>query len=161
MNEEISNLAKTLIKKASKNKTIIATSESCTGGLISSAITSIDGSSAVFDRSFITYSNNAKTQMLRVCQAVLEEYGAVSEQVAKQMAIGAVKHSEANLAVSITGVAGPTGGTDKKPVGLVYIGLFHDGWSEAKVTKNNFSGDRNGVREKTTLKALELLINES
>lgn len=96
--------------------------------------------------------------MLRVCKGVLEDFGAVSHQVATQMAIGSVKHSNADISISVTGIAGPNGGSEKKPVGLVYIGIFKDGWSSAKVTKNNFEGNRTEVREQTTKKALELAL---
>lgn len=152
-------LAEELVKRAKGSKYMLATAESCTGGLISAYITSVSGSSEVLDRGFVTYSNNAKIQMLRVCKGVLEDFGAVSEQVAKQMAIGAINNSEAKLGVSVTGIAGPTGGTDEKPVGLVYVGIFKEGWSEAKTVKNIFTGDREEIREKTVTKALEMLLS--
>lgn len=161
MNPKILQLAEALLAKAKANNITLATAESCTGGLISSYITSINGSSQVFDRGFVTYSNEAKTQMLRVCIGVLEDFGAVSEQVAKQMAIGAVKHSSADLAVSVTGIAGPEGGSKEKPIGLVYIGVFKNGWSEAIAIKNQFSGDREAIRIASVKKALEELINAS
>ncbi len=161
MNREILYLCEKLVEKAKASNTVIATAESCTGGMVSSYITDVSGASEVFDRGFVTYSNEAKIQLLRVCKGVLEEHGAVSEQVAKQMCIGAVNNSNANLAVSITGVAGPTGGSVEKPVGLVYIGIYAQGWPEAKVTKCNFKGNRSEIREKTTKKAIELLFEAS
>lgn len=100
---------------------MIALAESCTGGLVAAALTSIPGSSEVFDRGFVTYSNAAKIEMLGVPEKLLAKHGAVSAEVAIAMAQGALKHSKANAAVAITGIAGPGGGTDEKPVGLVYI----------------------------------------
>ncbi len=99
----------------------MATAESCTGGLVAGAITDVAGSSDVFDRGFVTYSNAAKSDMLGVPPALIAQHGAVSEQVARAMAEGALKHSQANVAVAITGVAGPGGGSDEKPVGLVHF----------------------------------------
>ena len=101
----------------------MATAESCTGGLLAAGITDIAGSSDVFDRGFVTYSNAAKTEMLGVPMALIELHGAVSEQVASQMARGALLHSNADVAIAITGVAGPGGGTPAKPVGLVHFAI--------------------------------------
>lgn len=100
---------------------MLATAESCTGGLVSALLTSIPGSSRVFDRAFVTYSNEAKQQMLGVPGSVIERHGAVSEETARAMAEGAVRHSISQIAVAITGIAGPDGGTAEKPVGLVHI----------------------------------------
>ena len=101
---------------------VIATAESCTGGQVAASLTDVTGSSAIFDRGFVTYSNDAKMQMLGVCREDLDQYGAVSQQVAQAMATGALTHSNANLSVSITGIAGP-GGSDFKPEGRVCFGL--------------------------------------
>ncbi len=99
----------------------VATAESCTGGLVAGLLTSIAGSSAVVERGFITYSNEAKAEMLGIAMALIDQHGAVSEQVAREMAEGALRHSRANLAVSVTGIAGPGGGSKAKPVGLVHF----------------------------------------
>jgi nicotinamide-nucleotide amidase len=101
---------------------MLAIAESCTGGLIAGLLTSIAGSSGMIDRGFVTYSNEAKSEMLDVPMALIEQQGAVSEQVAREMAEGALKNSRANVAVSVTGIAGPGGGTEEKPVGLVHFG---------------------------------------
>jgi nicotinamide-nucleotide amidase len=100
---------------------MVATAESCTGGLVAGLLTSIAGSSAMVERGFVTYSNEAKTEMLGVPMGMIEQYGAVSEQVAREMAEGALRNSRANIAVSVTGIAGPGGGSRDKPVGLVHF----------------------------------------
>ena len=134
----------------------VATAESCTGGLIAAALTAVAGSSDVVDRGFVTYSNAAKTELLGVPAALIEAQGAVSEAVARRMAEGAVAASPAELAVAVTGVAGPGGGTEAKPVGLVWFGLARRGgatYAEARV----FPGDRQAVRRATVLHAIGLL----
>jgi nicotinamide-nucleotide amidase len=120
-------LAKVLLKQASEAKLAIAFAESCTGGLIAAAMTELDGASAVVDRGFVVYTNLAKTQMLGVSSDMIEQYGAVSEDVARAMAEGALKNSCAQLAISTTGIAGPTGGTPAKPIGLVHFGAPREG----------------------------------
>ena len=115
------NFAKTLLEHARERRFHIVTAESCTGGLIAGALTAIPGSSDVVDRGFITYSNGAKTDLLGVPKTLLKEYGAVSEEVGRAMAEGAMERSGAELALSCTGVAGPGGGSPEKPVGLVHI----------------------------------------
>ena len=135
---------------------MVATAESCTGGLIAGALTEIAGSSDVVDRGFVTYSNEAKTEMLGVPAGLIEAHGAVSEPVARAMAEGALARSRAGVTVSVTGVAGPGGGSADKPVGTVWFGASRRGagtLSERKV----FSGDRSAVREATVRYALELL----
>ncbi len=117
----MTNAAK-LVKLAHAKGQKLTTAESCTGGMLSAAITDIAGSSAIFDRGFVTYSNAAKVEMLGVSEATLDQYGAVSEQVAAEMASGALAHSGADIAVSITGIAGP-GGSDHKPEGRVCFGI--------------------------------------
>ena len=133
----------------------LATAESCTGGLIAAALTAIPGSSAVVTRGFVTYSNEAKRDMLGVPWGVLEGYGAVSESVARRMAEGALRQSGANLAVSCTGIAGPGGGTPEKPVGLVFIGAARKGGA-TQVLRRVFPGDRAAVRAATVEQALAL-----
>ncbi|PZO88133.1 MAG: damage-inducible protein CinA [Micavibrio aeruginosavorus] len=135
----------------------LASAESCTGGMIAAAITDRAGSSALFERGFVTYANEAKIEELGVQSATIETYGAVSEQTAIEMAQGALKNSHADIAVSVTGIAGPGGGTDLKPVGLVYIGIAQHN-KNAIAYKNNFDGDRRSIRQATVEKALELLI---
>lgn len=135
----------------------LVSAESCTGGMIAAAVTDRAGSSAVFERGFVTYANEAKIEELGVQSATIETYGAVSEQTALEMAQGALKNSHADIAVSVTGIAGPGGGTDLKPVGLVYIGIAQHNKAPAAY-KNNFDGDRRSIRQATVEKALELLI---
>ncbi len=140
----------------------LVTAESCTGGMIAAAITDLAGSSAVFDRGFITYSNEAKRDHLNVNRLPLDQFGAVSREVAEEMAKGALANSNAHVAISVTGVAGPAGGSDEKPVGLVYIGAQIKG-SAPHVTKNLFDGDRASIRAQaveTALKQLSHMIGE-
>lgn len=133
---------------------IFTTAESCTGGLVSATITQIPGSSQWFDRGFVTYTNEAKHSMLGVDLATIEQYGAVSVQVAKQMAQGAIKNSKANISVAITGIAGPDGGTKDKPVGTVCIAFASDsGIVVAK--KHLFLGDREKIRYQSVQEALQ------
>ena len=118
---EIETLARLLVDEAQSRRLRIVTAESCTGGLVSSAITAVSGASEVFDRGLITYSNRAKQDLLGIAGDLIADYGAVSEPVARMMAEGALENSHAHIAVAITGVAGPAGGTDMKPVGLVHF----------------------------------------
>jgi nicotinamide-nucleotide amidase len=134
---------------------LLATAESCTGGLIAGACTDVSGSSAWFERGFVTYSNAAKTELLGVPATLIDTHGAVSEAVAHAMAIGAVQHSPAQVAVAVTGVAGPTGGTAEKPVGLVWFGFALPG--RVLTEKMNFAGDRAAVRAATVHHALRRL----
>lgn len=134
----------------------LATAESCTGGLIAGCLTEIAGSSAVFDRGFVTYSNGAKAEVLGVPAQIIETEGAVSEPVARAMAEGALARSDADLTVAVTGVAGPGGGSADKPVGLVHFATARrDGSTEAFHTI--FEGDRSAVRAATVARALSLL----
>lgn len=131
----------------------IATAESCTGGLVAATLTAIAGSSDVFERGWVTYSNDAKSDSLGVPAALIADKGAVSAEVAESMAGGALRHSKADVAVSITGVAGPGGGSVEKPVGLVFIGLARkDGWSQ--VERCMFPGSRDTVRAHSVARAL-------
>jgi nicotinamide-nucleotide amidase len=118
---EIETLARLLVDEASARRVRIVTAESCTGGLVASAITAVSGASEVFDRGLVTYSNRAKQDLLGIAGDMLADYGAVSEPVARMMAEGALENSNAHISVAITGVAGPNGGTEMKPVGLVHL----------------------------------------
>ena len=134
----------------------LATAESCTGGLIAAACTDLSGSSNWFERGFVTYSNEAKTELLGVDAALIASHGAVSEAVVRAMAQGALQHSHAQVAVAVTGVAGPTGGSADKPVGTVWIG-----WATQQgitSTVYRFSGDRSAVRAATVQQALATLL---
>lgn len=126
----------------------LTSAESCTGGMICAAITDLPGSSEIFDRGFITYSNQAKTDLLGVYNSILEAHGAVSEQTAKAMAEGALRQAAANIAIAVTGIAGPTGGTPTKPVGLVYIGICIQG-RHPLAFRHLFSGDRAAIRRQS------------
>jgi nicotinamide-nucleotide amidase len=134
----------------------LATAESCTGGLVAAALTAIAGSSAVVERGFVTYSNAAKTELLGVPAGLIAAEGAVSEAVARLMAEGALARSTADLAVSVTGIAGPGGGTEKKPVGLVWFGLARRG-KATRTRQAVFPGDRSAVRRAAVVQALALL----
>lgn len=140
-----------------KKKFFLATAESCTGGLIAAACTDLDGSSLWFDRGFVTYSNVAKTDMLGVDSALIAQWGAVSEQIARAMAQGAINHSTAQVSVAVTGVAGPNGGTPDKPVGTVWLGWCVNGQITTQLC--NFEGDRATVRTQTVQHALCGLID--
>ncbi|WP_149537852.1 CinA family protein [Siccirubricoccus phaeus] len=147
--------ARALLEFLETRGATLATAESCTGGLIAAALTAIPGSSAVVTHGFVTYSNEAKRDVLGVPWGVLEGYGAVSESVARRMAEGALRRSGARLAVSCTGIAGPGGATPGKPVGLVFIGAARaDG--ETRVLRRVFPGGRDSVRAATVAEALGL-----
>ena len=150
--------AKDIVERASAAGITIATAESCTGGMISAAITDIAGSSRVLDRGFVTYSNAAKMDMLGVSAETLDTHGAVSEQVAAEMAAGALKHSNAILTVSVTGIAGP-GGSDFKPEGRVCFGIATEQGVETQQVDFGPLG-RAGVRIATVAHALELLLQK-
>jgi len=138
----------------------VATAESCTGGLIAGAITAVAGSSGWFDRGFVTYSNDAKIGMLGVRAETLAAHGAVSEAVAAEMAAGALAHSRADLAVAVTGIAGPDGGTPAKPVGTVCFAWARKGAAVATATRR-FPGGRAAVRAATVGAALQGLLERS
>ena len=137
----------------------ITCAESCTGGLIAKAITDIAGSSAWFDRGFVTYSNAAKHELLGVSEATLEQYGAVSEQVVREMAQGVLHAAGADIGLSVSGIAGPDGGSTEKPVGTVWL-AWGDG-SEVTSERRYFAGDRDEVRRQTVIAALEGLIRRT
>lgn len=135
---------------------VFCTAESCTGGQISKTVTDLAGVSAVFFGGVVSYANEIKERLLGVRHKTLEKYGAVSEQTAAEMATGAVRALGADFSVAVTGIAGPDGGSEEKPVGLVYIACA-DKNGNVKVTKNLFSGDRKAVRDQTTKTALQML----
>lgn len=149
--------AETLLSVARAKGAMLATAESCTGGMIAAAITDIAGSSDVFDRGFVTYSNAAKKDMLGVLPATLDRHGAVSEEVAREMAEGAIANSAAALAVSVTGIAGP-GGSEFKPEGRVCFGLARKGGETHSETVDFGALGRAAVRRATVDHALDLLI---
>jgi nicotinamide-nucleotide amidase len=134
----------------------IATAESCTGGLIAAALTDVAGSSDVFERGFVTYSNDAKQELIAVPPAVLTKFGAVSAETAEAMARGALARSRADVAISVTGIAGPDGGSSEKPVGLVWFGLARKGGPSLTV-REIFPGDRAAIRQAAVARALVLL----
>jgi nicotinamide-nucleotide amidase len=140
-----------------KHRQKVCTAESCTGGLIAKTFTDLAGSSDWFERGFVTYSNDAKSEMLAVPASLIEDYGAVSEVVATAMASGALRHSKADYSIAVTGVAGPGGGSDDKPVGTVWIAVAS---AEQMVARRyQFDGDRQAVRAATMQTALELLLD--
>lgn len=132
-------------KKLYQKKLLLVSAESCTGGLLAKKITDLSGSSYIFDRGFVTYSNDSKQEMLGVQKFTIDGYGAVSENVVKEMAEGALKNSNGDIAVAISGVAGPDGGTEEKPVGMVCFGFKRKGCKAKTVTKY-FDGDRKSIR---------------
>ncbi len=137
----------------------LVTAESCTGGLLSSYLTEIPGSSIWFERGFVTYSNLAKQEMLSVPESLLNEYGAVSEHVAAAMAIGALQHSAGDIAVSITGIAGPDGGSLEKPVGTVCFGWAALGAGLTKTVRKQLSGNRQDIRSAACQEALSGILS--
>lgn len=150
-------LARSVVESCARKKLRVAVAESCTGGLVAGALTEISGASEVFERGFVTYSNEAKIEVLGVSPDVLASSGAVSAETAEAMAQGALAFSLADVAVSVTGIAGPSGATSGKPVGLVYFGLatrdgvlFHE--------RCDFQGDRDSVRAQAVAEALRLLV---
>ena len=140
-----------------KQRLTVAIAESCTGGLIAHTLTNISGSSDYFDRGIVSYSNEAKSELLGVPEDMLKEYGAVSEQVAKAMAEGIRTTSNVDIGIATTGIAGPTGGTKEKPVGLVYIAIST--LENTVVKKFQFSGDRLQNKESTCNAALQMLLD--
>ncbi len=152
----IDQLSQQLGELLLEHKQIVVTAESCTGGGVANAITEIAGSSAWFDRAFVTYSNEAKQEMIGVQAETLEKFGAVSEPVVIQMVQGALKNSNATIGVSISGIAGPTGGSVEKPVGTVCFAWANKSdWLQ--VETQHFSGDRSAVRTQAVIHALETI----
>ena len=152
-------LAQTIIHKAANLGIMLATAESCTGGMIAAALTDIAGSSVAVDRGFVTYSNAAKTETLGVPASLIADHGAVSEAVVRAMAEGAVSRisGKQGIAISVSGVAGPGGGTPEKPVGLVWFGLAHRHQDSINTNafKMMFSGDRAAIRQQSVIFALQ------
>jgi nicotinamide-nucleotide amidase len=153
---ELLNEAEKLLAEARARGLKIATAESCTGGLIAGLLTEIAGSSDVVERGFVTYSNEAKEELLGVSRELLARHGAVSPEVARAMALGALKHARADIAVAVTGVAGPAGGTMQKPVGLVYLAAARGDHVIARECRFGDIGRRE-VRLKSVVTALEML----
>lgn len=153
--EHLKRQAKTVLQRCRRQELKIATAESCTGGVLAALLTDIPGSSAVFERGYVTYSNESKIKLLGVSRGLIKKYGVVSKQVATSMAEGALKYSRTDMAVAITGIAGPDGGSQEKPVGLVYIAVAHD--NDLTVEEHFFEGDRDTVRLSAVTRALELL----
>ena len=154
----MSNLSLKIVKLLTKKKLTLSFAESCTGGLLASSITSISGSSKVFNMGLVTYSNNAKVKLLRVPKKTITKYGAVSHETCLSMVKNLSKISKANISISITGVAGPNGGSKAKPVGLVYIGLKKG--SKIIVKKNLFkSKKRISIQKATAKQALKMILN--
>ena len=154
--DELIRQAAALLDVCRAHGLMLATAESCTGGLLAATLTEIAGSSDVVDRGFVTYSNAAKTEMLGVPAALIDQHGAVSDEVARAMAEGAILRSAADLAISVTGIAGPGGATPDKPVGLVFLGTARRG-GETSAEHEIFSGDRHAVRRQTVERAFALL----
>lgn len=157
MTPEMTSRAAALLDAYREKGLKIATAESCTGGLVAALLTEISGSSAVVERGFVTYSNEAKTELIGVPADMIASHGAVSEPVARAMAEGALAHSRADVAVGITGVAGPTGGTATKPVGLVHFGLTRKGAATVHLERRYGDLGRENVRRRAVEDALSLL----
>ena len=148
-------LEMSVVNLLEKNELTISTAESCTGGLLAGRLINVPGVSDVYKEGFITYTNKAKRKTLGVNKSTLKKYGAVSEQTAKEMAVGAALAADTDISISVTGIAGPDGGTNEKPVGLVYVGVCIK--DIVHVEEFRFSGDRANVREQTVISALGLL----
>jgi len=155
--DDIQDLARAVVEGAAARGLMIATAESCTGGLVAAALTAVAGASAVVDRGFITYSNAAKTDLLGVPAALIDSQGAVSDPVARAMAAGAVKRSMATISVSVTGIAGPGGGSPQKPVGLVHFGSCGPAGERHAVHRFGDRG-REALRLDSVRVALEMLL---
>ncbi len=151
---EITELADALGKACRRRGVVLAVAESCTGGAVAEAITRIPGCTRWFDRGYVTYSNEAKIELLGVAPATLDRFGAVSEAVAREMAVGALQNSRADASVAITGIAGPSGGSAAKPVGMVWLAWAgRDGGVQAREFR--FTGDREAIRCLATRVALQ------
>jgi PncC family amidohydrolase len=154
----MSNLSLKLVKLLTKKKLTVSFAESCTGGLLASSITSISGSSKVFNMGLVTYSDNAKVKLLKVPKKTISKFGAVSYETCLSMVKNLSKISKSNISISITGVAGPNGGTKEKPVGLVYIGLKKG--SKIIIKKNLFkSKKRISIQKATVNQTLKMILN--
>ena len=151
--------AEKLVETLREHGLVISTAESCTGGLLAKSITDIPGSSDVFELGMVTYSNRIKTEFLGVPEKVLETVGAVSKETAEAMAAGIVKASGADIGVGITGIAGPGGGSEEKPVGTVWVSIFYKAKSEKMTECLHLSGNREAVREQTVKTVISRLIS--
>lgn len=154
---DIEQQAEDLLAFYRRYRLTLATVESCTGGLVAGALTSIAGASDVIDRGYVTYSNRAKHEMVGVPKELFERFGAVSEQVARAMAVGALSRCPANVTVSITGIAGPGGGSEDKPVGLVHFAVAREGCETLHVERRFGDIGRDAIRSACVLQAFELL----
>nr|WP_305110767.1 CinA family protein [Shinella lacus] len=159
--KDIEDTARGIVADFTERQLLIATAESCTAGLIAGAITEISGSSSVFDRGFVTYSNEAKREMIGVANATLKAHGAVSRETALEMAQGAIGNSGANISVAVTGIAGPGGGSDEKPIGLVHLAAARTGYETLHREMRYGDIGRSAVRLATVRTALEMLIEIS
>ena len=154
----MNNLSLKIVKLLTKKKLTVSFAKSCTGGLLASSITSISGSSKVFNMGLVTYSNNAKVKLLQVPKKTITKYGAVSYETCLSMVKNLSKISKSNISISITGVAGPNGGTKEKPVGLVYIGLKKG--SKIIIRKNLFKNKKRiSIQKSTAKQALKMILN--
>lgn len=153
---DLGDLADQFLKACLRRKILVATAESCTGGMIISLLTDIPGSSSMVDRGFVTYSNEAKMEMIGVSQATLDAHGAVSEQTAREMAAGALAHSRAGITLAVTGIAGPDGGSTEKPVGQVWFGLAISGKPVIAEKRQFDNRGRDYIRRETVRHALEM-----
>jgi nicotinamide-nucleotide amidase len=154
MDHELYTLAELVGQVLQAKQKKLVTAESCTGGWIAQALTEVPGSSLWFDRGFVTYSNAAKIQMLAVKPETLEHFGAVSAETATEMVVGALHHSDADVAIAVTGIAGPSGGTEEKPVGRVFI-AWASKTNGCQLLQLSLSGDRQAIRRQTVVLALK------
>jgi nicotinamide-nucleotide amidase len=148
--QQVNALSKVLMEK----KSVVVTAESCTGGMIAEALTSIGGSTAWFDRAYVSYSYESKQEMLGIDEQLIMHHGAVSEACVKEMVVGALQRSHANLAVACSGIAGPSGGSPDKPIGTVWLAWGKQGLGHVETQCFSFEGDRQQIREATTNQAL-------
>ena len=153
--KENETMEETVVRLLTKYGLTVTTAESCTGGMVAAKIINVPGASDVFDQGYITYSNKSKRKILDVSKATLQKYGAVSEQTAREMALGGVLAADADACVAVTGLAGPDGGTEEKPVGLVYVSCCMK--DEVIVEECHFNGTRQEIREHAAVTALDLL----
>ena len=149
---------KSIILKCLESEVKIVTAESCTGGMLAACITSVSGASKIFDRGFVTYSNDSKIEMLNVGQNTIKDFGAVSKETAMEMARGALTNSNAQVGVSITGIAGPTAEGSEKPIGTVYVCIINAKKADLKNKKYNFLGARGDVRKETIISTVSEII---
>lgn len=154
-NKENETMEDAVVRLLAKNELTVTTAESCTGGMVAAKIVNVPGASDVFNQGFITYSNKAKRKVLDVSKATLKKYGAVSEETAREMALGGVFAADSDACVAVTGIAGPDGGTEEKPVGLVYIACCLK--DEVTVEEYHFHGTRAEIRDQSATMALDLL----